>query len=93
MRVSAPVPATPIIRWLHEVAGPTDEFNQTVLVQAPVGVTEADVVVVLQAVLDRHATLAVAGRRRRCGRLVAAGARSRVGGCPFVSAHRRRVDR
>ena len=52
-----PVSATPIIRWLHEVAGPTDEFNQSVLVQAPVGVTEADVVVVLQAVLDRHATL------------------------------------
>ena len=52
-----PVSATPIIRWLHDVAGPTHEFNQTVLVQAPVGVTEADVLVVLQAVLDRHATL------------------------------------
>jgi non-ribosomal peptide synthase protein (TIGR01720 family) len=48
---------TPIVRWLQDVAGPTDEFNQTVLVQAPAGVTEADVLVVLQAVLDRHATL------------------------------------
>ncbi len=52
-----PVAATPIISWLRSVEGPTDEFNQTVLVQAPVGVTEADVVVVLQAVLDRHPTL------------------------------------
>ena len=37
--------------------GPVDEFNQTVVVQAPAGVTEADVVVVLQALLDRHAML------------------------------------
>ena len=37
--------------------GPVDEFNQTLVVQAPAGVTEADVVVVLQALLDRHAML------------------------------------
>src|SRR5262249_15174089 len=55
-----PVPATPIIRWLQSLesaGGPVDEFNQTVLVQAPAGVTEADVVVMLQALLDRHAML------------------------------------
>ena len=52
-----PVVATPIMCWLQGVAGPVDQFNQTVLVQAPVGVTEADVVVVLQALLDRHAML------------------------------------
>ena len=52
-----PVAATPIMCWLHGVGGPVDQFNQTVLVQAPVGVTEADVVAVLQAVLDRHAML------------------------------------
>ena len=52
-----PVVATPIICWLHSVQGPVDQFNQTVLLQAPVGATEADVVVVLQAVLDRHPTL------------------------------------
>ena len=51
------VPATPIIRWLQDVAGPVDQFNQTAVVQAPVGVTEADVIAVLQALLDRHATL------------------------------------
>ena len=33
------------------------QFNQTLVVQAPAGVTEADVVVVLQALLDRHAML------------------------------------
>ena len=52
-----PVAATPIIRWLQGVQGPVDQFNQTVLLQAPEGVTEADVVAVLQALLDRHAAL------------------------------------
>ena len=51
------VPATPIMRWLHEHRGPVDQFNQTVVLQAPAGVTEADVVVLLQALLDRHAML------------------------------------
>ncbi len=51
------VAATPIMRWLADVGGPVDEFNQTVVVQAPPGVTEADVLVVLQALLDRHAML------------------------------------
>ena len=52
-----PVVATPIMRWLHGVDGPVDQFNQTMVVQAPAGVTQADVVVVLQALLDRHAML------------------------------------
>ena len=52
-----PVVATPIMRWLHSVDGPVEQFNQTVVVQAPAGVTQVDVVVVLQAVLDRHAML------------------------------------
>ena len=52
-----PVVATPIMCWLQGVEGPVEQFNQTVVVQAPVGVTEADVVVVLQALLDRHAML------------------------------------
>jgi non-ribosomal peptide synthase protein (TIGR01720 family) len=52
-----PVVATPIMRWLHDVEGPVDQFNQTLVLQAPAGVTEADVMVVLQALLDRHATL------------------------------------
>jgi non-ribosomal peptide synthase protein (TIGR01720 family) len=55
-----PVAATPIIRWLQgleSTGGPVDQFNQTVVVQAPGGVTEADVVMLLQALLDRHAML------------------------------------
>ena len=52
-----PVVTTPIMRWLHSVDGPVDKFNQTMVVQAPAGVTDADVVVVLQALLDRHAML------------------------------------
>ena len=39
-----PVVATPIMRWLHNVDGPVEQFNQTVVVQAPAGVTQADVV-------------------------------------------------
>ena len=52
-----PVLATPIMRWLHGVDGPVEQFNQAVVVQAPAGVTQADVAVVLQALLDRHAML------------------------------------
>ena len=52
-----PVVATPIMRWLESVNGPVDQFNQTMVLQAPAGVSRADVVVVLQALLDRHAML------------------------------------
>ncbi|WP_162563708.1 non-ribosomal peptide synthetase, partial [Mycolicibacterium mucogenicum] len=52
-----PVVATPIMRWLAGVDGPTNQFNQTMVVQAPAGVTEADVAILLQALLDRHAML------------------------------------
>ncbi|RAV13557.1 non-ribosomal peptide synthetase [Mycolicibacterium sp. GF69] len=52
-----PVVATPIMRWLADVEGPVGEFNQSMVVQAPAGAGEADVVAVLQALLDRHATL------------------------------------
>src|SRR6185503_11927298 len=52
-----PVVATPILHWLYSVDGPIDQFNQTVVLQAPAEVTEIDVVVVLQALLDRHAML------------------------------------
>ncbi|WP_156660811.1 non-ribosomal peptide synthetase, partial [Mycobacterium sp. 852002-10029_SCH5224772] len=54
------VVVTPIIGWLRDVesaGGQVDQFNQAMLVQAPAGVTEADVVTVLQALLDRHAML------------------------------------
>jgi non-ribosomal peptide synthase protein (TIGR01720 family) len=43
--------------WLRSVDAPVEQFNLMALVQAPAGVTEADVVVMLQALLDRHAML------------------------------------
>ncbi|MGA9358096.1 MAG: amino acid adenylation domain-containing protein, partial [Mycobacterium sp.] len=51
------VVATPIVCWLQGLAGPVEQFNQTMVVQAPAGVTHTDVAVVLQALLDRHAML------------------------------------
>ncbi|OBK78647.1 hypothetical protein A5651_01580 [Mycobacterium sp. 1274761.0] len=50
-------PAIPIMRRLSGVDGPVEQYNQTVVLQAPAGVSQADVVVVLQALLDRHAML------------------------------------
>ena len=52
-----PVMPTPIMHWLHNIDGPIDQFNQTMAVQAPTEVTHTDVVVVLQALMDRHAML------------------------------------
>ncbi|CAN3130011.1 non-ribosomal peptide synthase/polyketide synthase [Mycobacterium sp. smrl_JER01] len=51
------VAPTPIMEWLRHVEGPTGEFNQTVVVQAPADAAHADVVVLLQALLDHHAML------------------------------------
>ncbi|KUI42166.1 hypothetical protein AU197_06590 [Mycobacterium sp. IS-1590] len=51
------VEPTPIMRWLQGLEGAVDQYNQTLAVQAPAGVTEADARIVLQAVLDRHAML------------------------------------
>ncbi|WP_437438098.1 amino acid adenylation domain-containing protein [Mycolicibacterium rhodesiae] len=52
------VTATPIIRWLNDFDTPAvSQFNQAVVLQAPVGGTEADVVTLVQALLDRHAML------------------------------------
>ena len=36
-----PVVATPIMHWLHDIDGPIDQFNQTVVVQSPAGVTRS----------------------------------------------------
>nr|WP_170062193.1 non-ribosomal peptide synthetase [Mycobacterium angelicum] len=51
------VQTTPIMCWLRGVAGAVEQFNQTMVLQAPAGVSERDVVVLLQALLDRHAML------------------------------------
>ncbi|GFG50516.1 non-ribosomal peptide synthetase [Mycolicibacterium agri] len=49
--------ATPIMRWLRDTDGPIDQFNQTLVLQAPAGVTLPDVTALLQALLERHAML------------------------------------
>ncbi|WP_120271673.1 amino acid adenylation domain-containing protein, partial [Mycolicibacterium novocastrense] len=77
---TGPVAATPIMGWLTHRDGPIEQFNQTVVLQAPDGVTESDVVVLLQALLDRHAML----------RLRAA--RDGQGGWSFVVAEPGSVD-
>ncbi|WP_261876607.1 condensation domain-containing protein, partial [Mycobacterium marinum] len=51
------VVATPIMLWLQSLDGPLKEFNQTALLQAPAAMSYGDVIVSLQAVLDRHAML------------------------------------
>ena len=51
------VEATPIMRWLQTVQGPVAQFNQTAVLDAPAGVTHADVVVMLQGLLDCHPML------------------------------------
>ena len=94
---TGPVLATPIMRWLFGVertGGPVEQFNQTLVTQAPAGVTEADVVAVLQALLDRHAMLRlrVDGLGAERG-VVARGARTRFGRCRRVPAVRGRVVR
>ncbi|KQH77025.1 hypothetical protein AO501_11190 [Mycobacterium gordonae] len=52
---------TPIMRWLQSQRGAVDQFNQTMVLQAPAGVTEADVVAILQALIDRHPMLRLTG--------------------------------
>ncbi|MFE1774099.1 amino acid adenylation domain-containing protein [Streptomyces sp. NPDC059008] len=54
---SGPLTATPIIRWLDSLRAPIDEFNQTMLFQAPPQTEHSDVVALVQALLDRHAML------------------------------------
>ena len=54
------VAATPIMRWLRDLGGAggwADEFNQTMVVQAPSGATATDARELLQALFDRHAAL------------------------------------
>ena len=88
------VVATPIVCWLQGLAGPVEQFNQTMVVQAPAGVTHTDVAVVLQALLDRHAMLRLrvdddgtGGGRYRCPRR---GRWMRAGACTRSTCYRMR---
>ncbi|SEG04073.1 non-ribosomal peptide synthase domain TIGR01720/amino acid adenylation domain-containing protein, partial [Thermomonospora echinospora] len=52
-----PVPATPIVRWLRELGGPTRGFSQSVVLRAPAGLDTGHLAAALQAVLDHHDAL------------------------------------
>ena len=47
-------PLTPVMRWLSEVDGPTRGYSQSMLVNAPPGLTGPALTAILQAVADRH---------------------------------------
>ena len=81
-----PVVATPIMRWLASMDGPVEQFNQTVTLQAPTGVTQADVAAVSAGVAGSACHVAAARRQRRRRGLVAVGARGRIGRCRRMSA-------
>src|SRR5260370_42117839 len=47
------------MHWLLERGGPLDRFNQSMLLQVPARMREADLTSALQAVLDHHDALRV----------------------------------
>ncbi|MFZ2174496.1 MAG: amino acid adenylation domain-containing protein [Rhodococcus sp. (in: high G+C Gram-positive bacteria)] len=49
-----PVPLTPIVRWMTESAGRFDKFSQAVLLTVPAGLTRAQLVSTVDAILDHH---------------------------------------
>ncbi|WP_301175268.1 non-ribosomal peptide synthetase [Actinomadura geliboluensis] len=50
-------PATPIMRWLRDLGGPTGGFSQSVLLRTPPGLGTDHLTRALQAVLDHHDAL------------------------------------
>jgi non-ribosomal peptide synthase protein (TIGR01720 family) len=47
-------PLTPVMRWLSEVNGPTTGYSQSMLLQAPPGLTDEALTAIMQALADRH---------------------------------------
>ena len=72
---------TPIMRWLLERGGPLDRFNQSMLLQVPAGMREADLTSALQAVLDHHDALRLRLEVAGGGGLAAGGGAGWGGGC------------
>ncbi|WP_460359702.1 condensation domain-containing protein, partial [Actinoallomurus bryophytorum] len=50
-------PLTPVMRWLHDIDGPTSGYSQSMLVHAPGDLDLPGLTAVVQALLDRHAML------------------------------------
>ncbi len=51
------VPATPIVRWLHQLGGPYTGLNQSALLRVPPNLGEDRLVRAVQTVLDHHDAL------------------------------------
>ncbi|MER7759883.1 amino acid adenylation domain-containing protein [Streptomyces sp. NPDC097619] len=65
---TGPLAATPVMRWLLDGPGPIGRFCQSMDLVLPEGIGDAELLRVLQAVLDRHPALrmrVVAGRDGR----------------------------
>ena len=75
-----PVEATPIIRWLRSVDGPVEQFNQTVVVDAPGRGNAAGCGGGVAGLAGSPRHVAAAGGHRRVWRLVVDSARARLGG-------------
>ncbi|MFI8510833.1 amino acid adenylation domain-containing protein [Streptomyces sp. NPDC085460] len=62
------VPATPIMRWLHESGGAVDAFHQSTLLRVPPGLGIDHLTAAVQAMTERHQSLR--GRLDETGGLV-----------------------
>ncbi|WP_330113822.1 non-ribosomal peptide synthase/polyketide synthase [Streptomyces sp. MUM 178J] len=51
------IPGTPVIRWLHQLGGPSAGLNQSVLLRVPADLGQRALTGALQSVLDRHDVL------------------------------------
>ncbi|MEW1580768.1 amino acid adenylation domain-containing protein [Streptomyces microflavus] len=51
------IPGTPVIRWLHQLGGPSAGLNQSVLLRVPADLGQQALADALQSVLDRHDVL------------------------------------
>ena len=81
-----PVLATPVMCWLHSVDGPVEQYNQTVLVQAPAGVSRGRCGGRVAGLGGSACHVAAARRRRRRRGMVVDGARGGFGGCRRLPA-------
>ncbi|PZH19197.1 hypothetical protein C1I97_02890 [Streptomyces sp. NTH33] len=55
--VMGPVPASPVLRWLEELGGPVDAYQQSLLIRTPAGLTQETLRTLLTALTDHHDVL------------------------------------
>ncbi|UED85077.1 amino acid adenylation domain-containing protein [Streptomyces profundus] len=54
---TGPMPLTPIIHWLRERGGAIGQFNQSMILQAPAGMTHEQLVTTVRTLVDHHDAL------------------------------------